>query len=1031
MSIQLWSKFLSTRSVCPRVQAALRIDITTCFQRVSEVKPLCPLCLHREKTDISGYSTHLRTIFRTGFPRYFDFENRNNKVYQSLPFLHRRFYSSMADNRYVVGYAKLGTSSCKKCKQKIDKGGLRIGKVVANPFGDDGGDMKQWFHPSCIFETFLRARATTKKIEEPDDMEGFGDLQQEDKNLVNQLIDDFQSKSNSTPKKKKPAAQTKLSYSPSKVNPSPKKAPDVDEPSTSSAGVQNSDDPNIEKDNSFRQFRRLCADIADENSYTGKTQLVQNYINKGHSGSGYQGDLYLLLKLLLPGVVKTVYNLNNKQLVKLFSQIFGTDLQEMIEDLDQGDVAETVRVSFESSKLLMPAKKSALSLQEVDALLTKLSQFTKEEDQQRVLTKIAVKCTANDLKMVIRLIKHDLRINAGAKHILDGLDPNAYAAFQASRDLRGVVERVVKHRVEARETGKPGLTKSLSIKASLMTPVLPMLAEACKSVEYAFKKCPNGIFAEIKYDGERVQVHKRGSEFRYFSRSLKPVLAHKVAHFKDYIPKAFPTGNDLILDAEVLLVDTNTGNPLPFGTLGVHKKAAFTDAKVCLFVFDCLLINDNNLMEKTMKERRQILEKNMSEVEHRVMLSEVHKIKKGEELQKLMNKVFDEGLEGLVLKDASGIYEPGKRHWLKVKKDYLHEGSMADSADLIVLGAYYGTGNKGGLMSIFLMGCYDPGTKTFCTVSKCGNGLDDKTLDQLQTQLDMVKISKDPRKVPAWLSIKKQVVPDFVVADPKKAPVWEIIGAEFSKAEIHTADGISIRFPRIQKFRDDKTWKEATDLPRLQTLYKESKRTSDLEVGPSTSRKGGDDSDGGEGGAESDGDMNGTSGSTNSSPRKGVKRGAGDTSPESSPAKKSKPSCKYGADCYQTSQTHRDKFYHPPKSSSKASEVASPAKGSLASKPSSGASTASSDKKLPDTFHGCKIILPDSTSDYKKLKRYIIAFDGDLLPDYETHAATHIVASNMSEVTDRGKGTQLVKPEWLWKCIKAGRLVSTDAYRPT
>ena len=53
-------------------------------------------------------------------------------------------------------------------------------------------------------------------------------------------------------------------------------------------------------------------------------------------------------------------------------------------------------------------------------------------------------------------------------------------------------------------------------------------AEACKSVEYAFKKCPNGMYAEIKYDGERVQVHKHGSRFEYFSRSLKPVLPHKV-----------------------------------------------------------------------------------------------------------------------------------------------------------------------------------------------------------------------------------------------------------------------------------------------------------------------------------------------------------------------------------------------------------------------------------------------------------------------------------------------------------------------
>ena len=41
------------------------------------------------------------------------------------------------------------------------------------------------------------------------------------------------------------------------------------------------------------------------------------------------------------------------------------------------------------------------------------------------------------------------------------------------------------------------------------------------------------------------------------------------------------------------------------------------------------------------------------------------------------------------------VYEPGKRHWLKVKKDYLQGGAMADTADLIVLGAYYGTGNKG------------------------------------------------------------------------------------------------------------------------------------------------------------------------------------------------------------------------------------------------------------------------------------------------------------------------------------------------
>lgn len=44
---------------------------------------------------------------------------------------------------------------------------------------------------------------------------------------------------------------------------------------------------------------------------------------------------------------------------------------------------------------------------------------------------------------------------------------------------------------------------------------------------------------------------------------------------------------------------------------------------------------------------------------------------------------------------SQGSYEPGKRHWLKVKKDYLNEGAMADTADLVVLGAFYGKGSNG------------------------------------------------------------------------------------------------------------------------------------------------------------------------------------------------------------------------------------------------------------------------------------------------------------------------------------------------
>lgn len=577
-----------------------------------------------------------------------------------------------------------------------------------------------------------------------------------------------------------------------------------------------------------------------------------------------------------------------------------------------------------------------------------------------------------------------------------------------------------------------------------MTPVLPMLAEACRSVDQAMKKCPNGFYAEIKYDGERVQLHKRGDEFQYFSRSLKPVLAHKVAHFKEYIPKAFPSGDDLILDSEVLLIDTKTGNPLPFGTLGKHKKEQFENANVCLFVFDCLHINGENIMNKPLKERKKILKEEMKQIENRVMFSELEIINQEEDLQDMMTRVFQEGLEGLVLKDVNSIYEPGKRHWLKVKKDYLFGGSMADSADLVCLGAFYGTGNKGGMMSIFLMGVYDANNDVWCTVSKVGNGFDDSTLEKLQKELDMVKISKNQSKVPSWLNVKKSMIPDFVVADPKEAPIWEISGAEFSKAESHTADGISIRFPRVTKVRDDKSWKEATDLQRLKELVKKSKETSDITLpgtsgkkfgkgkGPAKKGKGSDD----EGSGDSDGgSMNGgpstsstpakkpsspsklpSSGSPSitkyfspkkeqASPSKGVKRSSSPDGGDDSPSKQSRQECKYGANCYQKNPAHFTKFYHPP------------------------ATPSADNGKLLNIFSGAKIYLPADIKDFKKLKRYIIAFDGEIVPEFNKSKATHTVVNNDYTGEAIECDGICVKCDWIYDCIKKKALVPTEKYK--
>ncbi|KAM9441494.1 DNA ligase 3 [Clarias gariepinus] len=934
-------------------------------------------------------------------------------------------WATMAEQRFCVEYAKRGQAGCKKCKDKIVKGLVRIGKIVPNPFSESAGEMKEWYHVKCMFEKLERARATTKKIEDITDLEGWEELQDEEKELINKLVADLAAKTNSSPKKKvqaklntsgqlsAPSADptvnaprkfsgftaSKAGSSSSSPGPSPAKAPHG---SVLSAQFCQPD----HKDCLFREFRKLCAMVAERSSYNAKTEIIKDFLKKGSGGDKFKGDLYLTVKLLLPGVVKSVYNLNDKQIVKLFSRILNCNQDEMVRDLEQGDVSETVRMFFDASKSFPPSTKSLLTIQEVDASLNRLAQLTKEDEQQAELEAIAKKCTGNDLKCYIRLVKHDLKINSGAKHVLDALDPNAYDAFKASRNLGDVIDRVLRNQQDASNGNGP--RKHLSVEATLLTPVQPMLAEACKSVEYAMKKCPNGMYSEIKYDGERVQVHKSGDHFSYFSRSLKPVLPHKVAHFKEFIPQAFAGGHSMILDAEVLLIDTNTSKPLPFGTLGVHKKAAFQDAQVCLFVFDCIYFNGVSLMDKPLCERRKFLHDNMVEVPNRILFSEMKHVTRAADLAEMITRVIREGLEGLVLKDIKGMYEPGKRHWLKVKKDYLNEGAMADTADLVVLGGFYGSGSKGGIMSSFLMGCYDPASKKWCTVTKCSGGFDDATLARLQKELDMIKIVKDPSKIPPWLNIVKNYYPDFLIRDPEKAPVWEITGAEFSKSEMHTADGISIRFPRCTRMRDDKDWKTATNLPQLKELYRVSKETSDFEVtaGQSTSSKDDKSSSGGDSGGSSPSTSNRATSSSKANnghtPKpKPVKPATTTTSVKTatpSPAKRKLPAEEHGA----------KKMKIEPVQSNRQSEAkASPAKADP-----------KNEKTLLDIFTGVKLYLPESVQDYEKLRRYFVAYDGELVPDYAAASATHTLAT-----PEEGSKAQRVSSNWIWQCIKKRRLV--------
>ena len=364
-------------------------------------------------------------------------------------------------------------------------------------------------------------------------------------------------------------------------------------------------------------------------------------------------------------------------------------------------------------------------------------------------------------------------------------------------------------------------------------------------------KFPCGFYAETKYDGERVQVHAgagaggaggggaagAGMEYAVFSRSLNPAKDDKVCNWAGSLGRAFPGATSVVLDCEVLMVDTKEGVFLPFGTLGSKKRHEHPDAQPCIVVFDMLMHNGESMLALPLAERRRRLVAAMTPVRHLIMLSAAHDISSAEELGAFFSEAVQHNEEGVMIKDRDAPYEPGKRRWFKLKRDYIVGANRAESVDLAVLGAYHGRGAKGGMLSAFLMGCRD-GDGRWRAVAKVGNGYSDEMLAAVNATLcaSMVTVgrgnagkaagagagaggSKAHAALPPWLVLGDvaNMVPDFVIPDPDEVVVWEILGAEFTKSK--SGAGVSIRHPRFYRVRDDKDLATATTLSELHSLH--------------------------------------------------------------------------------------------------------------------------------------------------------------------------------------------------------------------
>jgi len=184
-----------------------------------------------------------------------------------------------------------------------------------------------------------------------------------------------------------------------------------------------------------------------------------------------------------------------------------------------------------------------------------------------------------------------------------------------------------------------------------------------------------------------------------------------------------------------------------------------------------------------------------------------------QKLRAYHNDQIDNGLEGVVCKKWQSFYEPGRRgfHWVKLKQEVTKKGGgLADTIDCVVMGTYRGEGKR----TDFGVGAFLVGVRKgdeYVTLTKIGTGLTDDQFRELKVQSSKCKVKEKPEDY----NVEKNLTPD-TWCEPKI--VVEIQADNITKSPLHSA-GLALRFPRLVRFRDDKSAAQVTTVKEVEKLF--------------------------------------------------------------------------------------------------------------------------------------------------------------------------------------------------------------------
>ncbi len=469
---------------------------------------------------------------------------------------------------------------------------------------------------------------------------------------------------------------------------------------------------------------------------------------------------------------------------------------------------------------------------EIWTLLDKIARTSGEGSTNKkvnLLSGVLSRVSALEGKFLIRMVTGQLRLGLATQILLESLS----LAFTGTKENKILLERAYNRcsdiSLVAETLLKEGVKGIKKIDVKLFTPVKVMLAQRLSSAKDILEKLGGECALEYKYDGLRAEIHYKKGEVKIFSRRTEDVTLQ----FPDVI-KAIDSASvvdECIVEGEIVAYDEENDKILPFQQISQRKRKHNVEDKVKeipvkVFLFDVMYYDGKITLDLPYLERRKILTSIIHETD-KIKYSHQTITKSVNEIESFFKRALASNCEGIMAKSISkdSIYQAGARgwSWIKLKADYVT--SLADTFDLVIIGADYGKGKRAQKYGTFLLACFDPEEGHFKTFTRVATGFSDEELREFFDKLDNLKLPNKPKIVDSDIETDVWFEPSIVI---------EVSGAEITVSQQHSCargylqnakDGLALRFPRFTgRVVEDKSAEEATTVEEIVQIFLNQKK---------------------------------------------------------------------------------------------------------------------------------------------------------------------------------------------------------------